>query len=349
LGFLWANRSPDRTALISLWSAMILLLRVVSAFSPTDPLFAAQFGLRNTGVNGSSPNEDINIVPAWSNFTGSRTTVGIVGNGCVLTHPDFASQVPQLHYNLDNDGTNIAPSPGDPSPLRTTGLAGLAIGLSNEQCTVGAAFNASFYCLKLTNYTDSGVSRALSIWAANTTLKYFAMPPRCSPLCPSGAAADGGEAVAVVPAGVDGVIGGDTNMFFRGPQFLTIADSTAAGGKSFWSNRGANLIANAPAGGATYVSAIASQSPASPTAGDRGCRSDLEPQGAVAALAAGVVSLMLQANRNLTWRDVQCILAITSTMNDPFHRSWSATAQASISQPFTASAALTPTSQQEPP
>ena len=40
-------------------------------------------------------------------------------------------------------------------------------------------------------------------------------------------------------------------------------------------------------------------------------------------LLAGVVALMLEANPNLTWRDVQHILVNTSTQNDPSDSDWS--------------------------
>ena len=39
-------------------------------------------------------------------------------------------------------------------------------------------------------------------------------------------------------------------------------------------------------------------------------------------LVSGVIALMLEANQNLTWRDVQHILVNTARVNDPSDSSW---------------------------
>ena len=41
-----------------------------------------------------------------------------------------------------------------------------------------------------------------------------------------------------------------------------------------------------------------------------------------APVVSGVVALMLEANRNLTWRDVQGVLATTAALTDATDPSW---------------------------
>ena len=43
-------------------------------------------------------------------------------------------------------------------------------------------------------------------------------------------------------------------------------------------------------------------------------------------MVSGVVALMLEANCNLGWRDVQAILAKTAQKTDPDHEDWTTNA-----------------------
>lgn len=321
---------------------MIGFCVLVASFTPPDPSFPSQFALNNTGVMGSPSGEDLNVIPAWDlNLTGSGITVGIVGNGCTFIHRDlFLSQKENYHYNVDNDTADVSPSPSDPDPSFTVKHAGIVIGASNDYCSLGVAFNSEFYCLKMTNTSEPIVATALRRSAEDTPLKYFATPPQCKKFgdapfsrCVFHRYAEVDKAiieiesktVVVTSAGVDALSGGDAAMFAIAghPRVITVTDTTASGARAWWANRGTSVLVNGPTGGSHLFGSGDSSLPKLPSIGltEFEC-DDMSPIGAGAAHVAGVIALMLEANQNLRDRDIQTILALTATKNDPNHESW---------------------------
>ena len=91
-------------------------------FVPNDPLFDEQWHLQNTGQNGGTPGEDINVVPAWNYETGDGVVIGIVDGGLQWDHPDLSAQYrSDLSYDfLDDDP--------DPYPVGPDDNHGTAVG-----------------------------------------------------------------------------------------------------------------------------------------------------------------------------------------------------------------------------
>lgn len=59
------------------------------------------------------------------------------------------------------------------------------------------------------------------------------------------------------------------------------------------------------------------------SSGDADCRDSFGGTSSASPLMAGIIALMLDANTNLGWRDVQHILAETAVKNDPTETDWS--------------------------
>jgi len=129
----------------------------------TDPQFAEQWGLRNTGQNGGQFGSDINVTSAWQTTTGSQSTViAVIDSGIDFTHPD-------LH---DNEWTN--PSPGAESDLNGwdyvtdgnliideqghgTAVAGIIAAHGNNAIGItGVMWRASLMSLRVLDNTGSG-------------------------------------------------------------------------------------------------------------------------------------------------------------------------------------------------
>jgi len=96
---------------------------------------------------------------------------------------------------------------------------------------------------------------------------------------------------------------------------IAVAASTNQGVQASYSEKGANLLVNAPSSGGTLAVTTTGFGTSEYDGGFGGTS-------ASCPVVAGVVALMLDANPSLTWRDVIAILAGTATQNDPGAPGW---------------------------
>ena len=129
-------------------------------------------------------------------------------------------------------------------------------------------------------------------------------------------------------AGNDAVIEDNSNFSSLTSSQFTIAVGAVinTGAAAPYSEPGANLIVSAPSGGGTQSILTTTYEVGFdldgnivriPTHFD-----SYTGTSASASLVSGVVALMLEANPNLGWRDVQDILIRTATKNDPDNTEW---------------------------
>lgn len=81
--------------------------QIVTALNnPSDSAFQYQWGLHNTGQNGTIPGADIGAINAWANETGSEDMVmAIIDSGVDWTHPDLGDNIWQnIGEDVDGDG-----------------------------------------------------------------------------------------------------------------------------------------------------------------------------------------------------------------------------------------------------
>ncbi|KAH0785319.1 Clan SB, family S8, subtilisin-like serine peptidase [Histomonas meleagridis] len=314
---------------------MLLFIVFGISFDPQDPQFSNDFVLSNKGTYGSSSGEDINIKPVWDEgLNGNSITIGVIGNGCANSNTDLnGRQLSTLHYNLDDGTTNVSPDNDDNQKSRTTSLLGHVVGESNDYCSLGVAYQSSYYCLKTKKTSEDVIRAALKRENTSTHVKYFSVPNecangKCDPPTSSSLETDihNCKSIIVAPAGGDSKIGGDTNFYVltRAPETITVSDTTPSGSRSYWSNRGTSIVVNAPSGGSSYLfgNTINLPSPPSLSVDTTGCSTHDNLNGVGASYVAGLVSLLLSVNSQLTYRDIQSIFALSSTINDPKHESW---------------------------
>ena len=120
--------------------------------------------------------------------------------------------------------------------------------------------------------------------------------------------------IFVVASGNDMIAGGDTN--FEGFSNTRLTISVGAVGKdglhASYSNPGASLFVSAPGGDHEFVSNHITAFVGG------GCNDAGVGTSFSCPVVSGVIALMLEANPNLRWRDVQGILALTSRIpSDP--------------------------------
>lgn len=309
---------------------------------PDDPLLKDQFCLNNTGIYDSQPGEDINMFSIWKNtdLTGKDIVVSIIGNGCYNDHLDLTQKrLDYKNFNFDDNSTNVEPDQSTENPGYSTGLLGIAIGSANNVCISGIAHDSLHYCTKLTKNDQESMINALEYNNDGTQIKIISTPKNITKLKSSNYAKFNAPlankaydnvlngTIFITSSGFDAISGQDSNFApeTRNHNVITVSDTTASGSRAFWSSRGSSILVNAPAGGSSNYIGQNRTYPRPPTIGigsEDQCSTDFEPFGVGSANVAGVVALMLEANRHLSVREVQAALIVSSVQNDPTHESW---------------------------
>lgn len=315
----------------------LIEMTAAPCFIPNDPLFGSQWHLRNTGqLTYGTPGLDIDAEEAWDIATGEGVNVLILDDGVEQTHEDLAANVrPELGLDVVNDDSDPTPLYGD---AHGTNVAGLAAAVGNNGIGVtGVAFDASLIGVRL---LGNGITTADSAQAfaylvpgsgdavANVSSNSWGWIDFVVYLSPLELQAfengvtngrDGKGVIYVWAAGNSRLEPDIVNydQFPSSRYTIGVACSQADGDYAYYSEGGSGILVNAP-GDSVYTT--------DPTVGtiySYGKYFD-EFNGTSAAtpIVSGVVALMLEANPDLTWRDVQHVLVDSSTKNDPLDSSW---------------------------
>lgn len=126
----------------------------------------------------------------------------------------------------------------------------------------------------------------------------------------------------VFAAGNERTFGSDANWDTNSISRYTIAVG-AVGKRGFhasYSNAGANVLVSAPGGDYEYFHNNIVASPSVAAGGS--CRNEVPGTSFATPTVSGIVALMLEANSNLGWRDVQAIIVLTSSKTDTEDETW---------------------------
>ena len=314
---------------------------------PNDTLFDDQWHLLNTGQNGGTAGADSNVVPAWDFVDGTGVVLGIVDAGFEADHPDLAD-----NYRTDIDW-DYGQDDDDPSPLEGdnhgVAVAGVAAAVGNNATGVsGAAPNADLVGIRIdfsSNWSDATEASALThenqtvdiynnSWGS-TAYYYPTGPLTTAALEYAVQNGRGGlGSIYVFAAGNSRMEDGNSGYDGESASRYTIAVAAIDhnGQYSYYSNPGASLLISA------YSNSIYSGITTTDRQGDEGYNAEGEDDGdyledvdytstfggtsSAAPLVSGVIALILEANPNLTYRDVQSILVNTARMTDPGNPDW---------------------------
>ena len=302
-----------------------------------DPLFAEQWNLQMLG----------GLEAVWEEYTGAGVVVAVYDDGIAYDHVDLNDNYDaSLHLNWN--GTILDPYPvTEDDAKHGTAVAGVIASEKNGEGTVGVAYDATLVGVNIfsgpafiNNTTDlSGFEFAIAemdtfdvvnhSWGAPpvylndtapTTIAYLAAVEEAVTM-----GRDGLGTIVLKAAGnwADSAQG-DANDATR--YSITVGAYDSDGDVSWYSNRGANVLVSAPSSGLTVSDGEGNLLPESdlriPTTDRDGSfgyaegswstaygTSGFGGTSAATPTAAGVVALMLEANPDLGWRDVQNILA----------------------------------------
>ncbi|XP_066524024.1 furin (paired basic amino acid cleaving enzyme) b isoform X2 [Hoplias malabaricus] len=289
---------------------------------PTDPKFPQQWYLYN-------PNRrDLHVKEAWAQgFTGRGVVITILDDGIEKDHPDLAQNYdPDASYDVNDRDP-------DPQPRYTqlndnrhgTRCAGeVAAAANNGVCGVGVAYNARIGGVRMLDgeVTDVVEAQSLSLnsqhihiysasWGPEDDGKTVDGPAKLAKEAFLQGVTEGRGGLGSIFVWASGNGGrekdscncdGYTNSIYT----LSISSTTQYGNVPWYSEACSSTLAT------TYSSGNLNEKQIVTTDLRKKCTDSHTGTSASAPLAAGIIALALEANMNLTWRDMQHLVVRTA-------------------------------------
>ncbi|WP_256680146.1 S8 family serine peptidase [Pseudomonas sp. Marseille-P9899] len=318
---------------------MRAMVTLREAGAPVDPLAARQWYL-----------EDVNVLPVWGDYSGKGVRIGqFEPGGRFAVSPEiFDIHHPDLQTNVDPAWLQTQRASGAlPTVVsnHATQVAGVMVAARNTEGGVGIAYEATLggYYLansgedltslgQMINYDIANNSWGFTNDFARTSLQGGLINTSTALAANARYAAGngrGGLGTIIVAAGGNArEKGGSAQGSLTNNNRFTIevgainakADlSTLQVASAPFSNPGTSLLVSAP-GSHVFSSSHSLEA-------ERGARvgnaySATQGTSFAAPIVSGVVALMLQANPNLGYRDVQQILALSARRVDDPNTEW---------------------------
>uniref|UniRef100_A0A0B7AP44 Neuroendocrine convertase 2 n=2 Tax=Arion vulgaris TaxID=1028688 RepID=A0A0B7AP44_9EUPU len=300
---------------------------------PNDPDFDKQWYLRNTGQSGGVKGLDLNVLAAWDmGYSGAGVTTAIMDDGIDYLHEDIMN-----NYNAD---ASYDFSSNDPYPYprytdtwfnsHGTRCAGeVSAAKDNGVCGVGVAFGSKVAGLRMLDQpfmTDLIEANAMghmpnvidiysASWGPTDDGKTVDGPRNLTMRAIVNGVNNGrnGLGNVYVWASGDGGPNDDCNCDGYAASMWTISINSATndGQTAGYDESCSSTLAS------TFSNGKSNSRDAGVATTDlyNNCTASHSGTSAAAPEAAGVFALALEANRNLTWRDIQHLTVLTSKRN----------------------------------
>jgi proprotein convertase subtilisin/kexin type 2 len=310
-------------------------LDFTSVQSPSDPLYPYQWYLKNTGQSNGKPRLDLNVEAAWSmGFTGKNITTAIMDDGVDYMHPDlkdnfnaeasydFSSNDPFPYPRYTDDwfnshGTRCA---GEISAARDNGVCG--VGVAYDSKVAGIRMLDQPYMTDLIEANSMGHEPNLihiysASWGPTDDGKTVDGPRNATMRAIVKGVNEGrnGLGSIFVWASGDGGEDDDCNCDGYAASMWTISINSAInnGENAHYDESCSSTLASTFSnGGRNPETGVAT------TDLYGRCTRSHSGTSAAAPEAAGVFALALEANPNITWRDLQHLTVLTSSRNSLF-------------------------------
>ncbi|XP_051170796.1 furin-like protease 1 [Leptopilina boulardi] len=271
---------------------------------------------------------DMNVQDAWAEgITGRGIVVTILDDGLEKDHPDLKDNYdPQASYDVNNHDEDPMPRYDfSDSNRHGTRCAGeVAATANNSICAVGIAFRAQVGGVRMLDgdVTDAVEARSLSLNPQHIDIYSASWGPDDDGKTVDGPGElatrafiegitkgrDGKGSIFIWASGNGGKDGDNCNCdgYTNSIWTLSISSATENGFVPWYSEKCSSTLAT------TYSSGSQTEKQIITTDLHHYCTSSHTGTSASAPLAAGICALVLEANRNLTWRDMQHIVVRTA-------------------------------------
>ena len=300
---------------------------LLSPSMPSDPLLADQWYLT-----------DANVIPVWNDYTGKGIKVGVFepGGEFAVGPEIFDYRHPDLTANVDPGFLASGDAIGSFSTHATL-VAGVIAAARNGEGGVGVAYDAKLSGFWLSVDDLNALRRMAAFDVANnswTASPNFVTDFRTNANLENAfeyavANGRGGLGTSIVFAGGnDRAEGGNTNhqSIHNNEYAITVGAVNAQTdlgalvlGQAPFSNPGATILVSAPGSNVSSTSRLLLTGNGSVFGADQ---TIAQGTSFATPLVSGVVALMLEANPNLGYRDIQEILATTAQMVDYAGGEW---------------------------
>ena len=295
---------------------------------PTDDRFVNQWYLDNTSPGGL----DLNLVEVWDDYTGAGVTVTVIDDGFDYNHTDLApNYLLGSDYDFGSNDDDAAPvATGDNHGTAVMGIIGAA---RNGTGVVGVSYDADLVGFR-TDLSLGATLNAIDATADSEAANFVATDVVSMSFGTTGtfrvsaedtgmvagfalgsAEGRGGLGTVYVKSAGNDRTGDDTNAEMRDatPFTITVAAALEDGSVTSYSTPGASVLVTAfgsPGGGGGTIETT--DRVGAPGYNSTDFMPSFNGTSASAPMVSGVVALMLEANPDLGWRDVQTILAHSS-------------------------------------
>ena len=300
---------------------------VEDGFEPNDPLFGNQWHINSA--------YDINVQGVWDDYTGDGVVIGFFDTGIQFNHPDINDNYnASLDYDSESNTGNGAPrNSGDNHGTVTAGVA--AAEGDNGTGVTGVAFGAEVSATRTVFGSfshDDEIEELFALadqfdvynnsWGFNG---YFTdnfdtwMADTADEIEDAVMHGRGGLGTNIVFSSGNGRVSGDNANYHNlknTPHTITVGATDKDGKYASFSTPGDSLLVSAPG-----VSILSTDR----TGSDGYVDGDYVSVGGTsfsAPIVSGVIALMLEANPDLGYRDVQKILAASARNSDPGDDDW---------------------------
>ena len=327
-------------------------------FEPNDPNYTSgeQWYLDNYGQNGGTSGIDLNTQGAWDNYNGNGISIGVIDDGVDHQHPDLSpNYISQSSFDYCGNDTDAAPDRPDENEeidSHGTAVSGIVAGKGNNSIGIaGVAYEANIIGIRLVaaNCTSDYSSDEAEALALNHRLDLVDIYTNSwgpgddgstlgevGPLTLAAfekGISEGRDGLGSIYTWANGNGRGNFDQsnkdaYANSRYTIAVGALNWQGEQTSYSEAGSNLLVSAPSHNKyDYVDPAIFTTDVSGVEGSNS--TDYMPSmggtSAATPMVAGVVALMLEANPNLTWRDVQHILVKTSKKVDHSHPGWSKT------------------------
>ncbi|MEJ2227988.1 MAG: S8 family serine peptidase, partial [Alphaproteobacteria bacterium] len=296
---------------------------MTTTYRPDDSLYTSQWHFSLIGRLGfDTGNNTTGIERIWADHTGDGVHVGIWDTGTQWAHWDLSPNYDGTrHVTIDGTLNNGQPLTADDG--HGTSVGGLIAAANNDLGGVGVAFDANITGIRIFGGEDdinSHWSRYIQTLDHLsdfdvTNHSYGAYPSfyTWNDIAKFEAAAEngrGGLGTVNVKSAGNSDVDGNGSALDASRFTVTVAALSTSGQVTYYSTYGAHVLVSAPAGSVTTDMLANGWGYDGLMDGDYTYK--FGGTSAAGPITAGVISLMLDANEGLGWRDVQNILSYSS-------------------------------------